>query len=70
MGDTNSIQGLSANFKKAVCWISETIKSHPEKSRVHIITEAELRFDLTPREGEFLHTNFTNLTEKDCSIQD
>ena len=70
MGDTNSIQGLSANLKKAVCWISETIKSNPEKSRVNIITEAELRFDLTPREGEFLHTNFTNLTEHDCSSQD
>ena len=67
MGNTNSIQGLSANLKKAVCWISETIKSHPEKSRVSIITEAELRFDLSPREGEFLNANFTNLTKNNCS---
>jgi hypothetical protein len=70
MGDTNSIQGLSANLKKALCWISETIQSHPEKSRLNIITEAELRFDLTPREGEFLNTNFTNLTEYTSSTQD
>ena len=70
MGDTNSIQGLSANLKKALCWIGETIQSHPEKSRLKIITEAELRFDLTPREGEFLNTNFTNLTEHDCSSQE
>jgi len=67
MGDTNSIQGLSANLKKAVCWISEAIQLHPEKSRIKIIAEAELRFDLTPREGEFLHTNFTNLTKNNCS---
>ncbi len=67
MGVTNSIQGLSANLKKAICWISETIKSHPEKSRGNIITEAELRFDLTPREGEFLNSNFTKLTENDSS---
>ena len=67
MGDTNSIQGLSANLKKALCWIGETIQSHPEKSRLNIITEAELRFDLTPREGEFLNTNFTNLTKCDNS---
>ena len=70
MGDTNSIQGPSANLKKALCWIGETIQSHPEKSRGNIITEAKLRFDLTPREGEFLNTNFTNLTEDNCSTQD
>ncbi len=70
MGDTNSIQGLSANLKKAICWISETIQKHPEKSRINIITEAEFRFDLTPREGEFLNTHFTKLTEDDCSTQD
>ena len=70
MGDTNSIQGLSANLKKALCWISEKIQKYPEKSRMNIITEAELRFDLTPREGEFLNTNFTNLTKHNCSTQE
>ena len=70
MGDTSSVQGLSANLKKAVCWISDTVKLHPEKSRGNIITEAELRFDLTPRECEFLNTNFTGLTEENCSAQD
>lgn len=70
MGDTRSIQGLSANLKKSICWISETVKMHPEKSRMEIITTAELRFDLTPRECEFLNTKFNDITEEDCSAQD
>ena len=70
MGDTSSIQGLSANLKKAVCWISETVQEHPEKNRERIITEAELRFDLTPRECDFLDTNFKKLAAGNCSPQE
>ncbi len=67
MGDTSSVQGLSANLKKAVSWISETVREHPEKTRKTIITEAQLRFDLTPRECEFLNTNFLEFAGKSCS---
>lgn len=70
MGDTNSVKGFSANLKKAVCWISETVQEHPDKSREVIITEAELRFDLNPRECEFLNTNFTKLSTENCPPQD
>jgi hypothetical protein len=67
MGDVQSVPGLSANLKKAVCWIGETVKEHPEKSREGIISEAEMRFDLTPRECEFLNQNFLKLTtSKPC----
>jgi hypothetical protein len=62
MGDIQSVPGLSANLKKAICWIGETVREHPEKTREHIINEAELRFDLTPRECEFLNQNFLELT--------
>ncbi|MCL7489020.1 MAG: hypothetical protein M8357_12705 [Desulfobulbaceae bacterium] len=70
MGDTSSIRGFSANLKKAVCWISETVREHSERSRKDILTEAELRFDLSPRECEFLDTNFQELVEKNCSARD
>ena len=69
MGDINSIQGFSDNLKKAVCWISETVQEHPEKFRGDIIKEAGLRFDLTPRECEFLNTKSTDLDGKNCSVQ-
>lgn len=64
MGDIQSVPGLSANLKKAICWIGETVREHPEKLREEIIAEAELRFDLTPRECEFLNQNFLELTSK------
>jgi len=64
MGDTQYVKGMSANLKKAVCWISETVQDHPKKKRDEIIKEAELRFDLTPRECEFLNKNFAELSSK------
>jgi hypothetical protein len=70
MEDTSSIRGFSANLKKAVCWIGETVREHPERSRRGILTEAELRFDLSPRECDFLDTNFQELAEKNCSPRD
>lgn len=54
MGDTDSIQPHGDKIRKAVCWISEILREHPEKSRSQIVKEAEVRFDLTPRECTFL----------------
>lgn len=42
------------HIRKAVKWISETIKEDPEKSLKKIINEAILRFDLSPSDSEFL----------------
>ncbi len=61
MGDTQQGLELSANLQKAVSWISETVLDHPEKKREAVIREAGLRFDLTPRECEFLNKKFTDL---------
>jgi len=44
-------------MKKTLCWISEMIKAHPEKSRQQIIVEAEIRFDLSPKECSFIDRN-------------
>lgn len=54
MGDTDSIQPQGDKIRKAVRWISETLREHPDKSRSQIVKEAEVRFDLTPRECTFL----------------
>jgi hypothetical protein len=66
MGDVQAVPGMSANLKKAVCWVSETVQDHPERTRDNVISEAELRFDLTPRECEFLDKNFRKIIEKKC----
>ncbi len=49
---------VSTNLQKAVAWISEIMQQHPDKQRAKVITEAELRFDLTPVECEFLCRHF------------
>ncbi len=48
----------STSLQKAVAWIGETMQQHPDKQRAKMIAEAELRFDLTPLECEFLHRHF------------
>jgi len=55
MGDTENVMPEGDRLKKAVQWICEVAKECPEKTHDAIVQEAEIRFDLTPRECEFLH---------------
>ena len=61
MGEVDQILPSGDKMKKAICWISDTLLEHPEKGRKQIVREAELRFDLTPLECEFLNKNFDDL---------
>ena len=54
MSSVNEILPAGDKMKKALCWISEMVKSHPEKNRQQIINEAEVRFDLSPKECDFI----------------
>lgn len=58
MGTKGNIQPTGDKLKKALKWISETTLEHPERDRDEIIREAEVRFDLSPAECEFLDSNF------------
>ncbi len=60
---TATLLTSSTNLQKAVVWIGETMQQHPDKQRAKVIAEAELRFDLTPLECEFLHRYFC---QTDC----
>ena len=48
----------SDKVKKAIRWMSEELLNNPLKKRDAAIREAELRFDLSPAECEFLSKNF------------
>ncbi len=52
-------------MKKVLEWATETMIEFPEKTRIDIFHEAEIRFDLSPRECEFLNANFA----RDCDKQ-
>jgi hypothetical protein len=54
MSSVDEILPSGDKMKKALCWISEMLKDHPEKNRQQVISEAEIRFDLSPKECDFL----------------
>lgn len=58
MTATESTMPEGERIRKAVRWISETCGEKKEKTRAAIIKEAEIRFDLTPLECEFLDRHF------------
>jgi len=45
-------------IKKAIEAFSEMCKYHPEKKRMEILQIIEFRFDLSPRECDFLDRHF------------
>ncbi len=57
---TEQIMPEGDRIRKAVQWISGMVQEHPERDRKSIIEEAEIRFDLTPKECQFLHEKFIN----------
>lgn len=41
-------------IRRAIKWISAELDEHPDQAAQKLVNEAVLRFDLSPREGEFL----------------
>lgn len=50
----STVQPQGEALKKAIEWISEQRKKKPEISAVKLANEAALRFDLSPKDSEFL----------------
>ncbi len=59
MSEQSPLNCPSAKLRKAIVWMAEVLENHPEKTRHQIVEEAELRFDLTPLECDFLDKHFT-----------
>jgi hypothetical protein len=59
MGCKSGLPTSSDKVKKAICWMSEELLSNPQKKRDTVLKEAEIRFDLSPAECEFLTKNFS-----------
>lgn len=58
MAQTSKLQPPGERVRRAVAWIAECLSDNPDKDRLVLIREAEIRFDLTPAECEFLDRNF------------
>lgn len=66
MGAANETQPCGEKMKKAIRWMSDTLLTHPDKNRREVIREAEIRFDLSPVECEFLDKNFDDQASAPC----
>ncbi len=49
-----SIKPEGEKIRNAVRWVCDMLGTYPEKSRQQLIREAEIRFDLSPSECDFL----------------
>lgn len=47
--------GLQRPLQKALNWIEEQMRMHPDLSLSELVDEASRRFNLSPLDGEFLH---------------
>jgi hypothetical protein len=50
----STVQPQGEALKKAIEWISEQRRKHPDMSAVKLANDAALRFDLSPKDSEFL----------------
>ena len=51
-----TVQPEGELIRKAVQWISDELKDHPEKKRRMLMEQAAVKFNLSPREVEYLQT--------------
>jgi len=56
MSDVEKLQPAGEKMRRVVLWISETVQTSPQKNRLAILREAEIKFDLSPRECEFIES--------------
>jgi len=50
-----------APIKAAIKWIDEQLHDHPDANRLTLVDTAARRFDLTPKDAEFL---FQHIAER------
>lgn len=52
--------------KQALVELCELVEKYPEKSRKTLLQQVEMKYDLTPKECEFLNRNFQDKKEETC----
>ena len=50
----SSILPEGETLRRAIRWIDEQQKQHPDKKLNRLVQEATLKFDLSPRDSDFL----------------
>jgi hypothetical protein len=63
---SDSMQPPGDKMKKVLRWVSEELQLHPQKKRKEVFREAQIRFDLSPLECEFLNSHFVQEDSGPC----
>ena len=58
-----SMQPPGDKMKKVLQWVSDVLAEKPGKNRTDVFREAQVRFDLSPAECEFLDAHFAKLDQ-------
>ncbi len=58
MSSQHPTQNTGDKKKQALTELAELTKNHPEKSRQQLLQQVETKYDLTPKECDFLNKNF------------
>lgn len=48
------------NLRRAVRWISESLQCDPQEKLLRLVDQAVFKFDLSPKESEYLINFFTS----------
>lgn len=51
-------------LRRAITWVNEIKKDFPDKELMTIVNEANIKFDLTPADSEFLRNFFKEKAEE------
>ncbi len=49
---------MTEPIRRAVAWVDETLREHPERQLSTVLAEAGMRFNLGPGDGRFLERFF------------
>jgi hypothetical protein len=49
----------STSLRKAIQWISEQKRLEPQRKLMELVNEAAVKFDLSPKDSDFLFRHFS-----------
>lgn len=66
MSSQHPTQSAGDKTRQALAELCHLLEKYPEKSRKALLEQVEIKFDLTPKECEFLDRNFQNQKQETC----
>jgi len=66
MSTQQPTQATGDKTRQALTELSDLHQQHPKKSRQSLLQQVAIKYDLTPKECEFLNRNFLDVNQDAC----